>query len=71
MFLSICGITVGLRRCTGGCGNTDPWFDSCVFTTIFCPCTGVFLLLDAIGLSLTNFSYLRHACVACVSEVQN
>ena len=36
-----------------------------------CVCTGVFLLLDAMGLSLTNFSYLRQACVACVSLMQN
>ena len=30
-----------------------------------------FLLLDAMGLSFTNFSYLRQACVACVSVMQN
>ena len=46
---------------------------SCGFTAALCPCTctGVFLLLDAMGLSFTNFSYLRQACVACVSVMQN
>ena len=71
VFVLICGITVRLKRCTGRCGNNGRWFGSCVFAVILCPCTGVFLLLDAIGLSFMNFSYFQQACVACVSEVQN
>ena len=35
------------------------------------PVSSVFLLLDTMGLSFTNFSYLRHACMACVSVMQN
>ena len=42
-----------------------------MFTANLWPCTSVFLPLDTIGLPLTNFSYLRQACIACVSEVQN
>ena len=71
MFVAMCSITVGLKHSTGRCGNNGHLVGSCVFTVILCPCTGVFLLLDAIGLSFTNFSYFRQACIACVSEVQN
>ena len=38
---------------------------------ILAGCSGVVLLLDAIGSSLAKFVYFLHACVECVSDVQN
>ena len=73
MFVAMRGISVGLKHCTGECGNNGHWVGSRVLTVALCPCTctSVFLLLDAIGLSFTNFSYLQQVCITCVSMMQN